>query len=204
MAIGWGVPGDESRQEPFDGVHQSSRPVVLSRDVHGAVPVTFPKRRSQVANGTFESCCRHRFFTDASISSIRVELSFSEADKEAFGQEELLVSGNVMEAGVKSSGILEEASPSVPHSLDAAMSFFLFRVQDDSMICIVAQTNEEMSGGRFDISKLAGTSCGYWDKTRWVRMLLGGRSTVNELVFPLSSPSKDRRSATSLKAPSRC
>ena len=72
------------------------------------------------------------------------------------------------------------------------------------MICIVAQTKEEILSGRFDISKFAGTSCGYWDKMRRVSISLGGRSAVRELVFPLSVPSNESKSATSLKAPSRC
>ena len=126
LTVGWGVPGCERCQQEFEGSHQSSRPVVLSRDVHGAVPVTFPECRSQVANGTLDSCCCHRLWTEASISAIWVEASFLEADKETFGQEDLLLSGNEMEAGVISACVLEEPGPPFPNAFDSPMSFFLF------------------------------------------------------------------------------
>ena len=86
--------------------------MTLSWDVHGAVPVTFPKRRSQVANGTLESCsCCHQPFMD----------------KETFDQDELLVvSGNEMEARMISASLFNEVGPSTPDSFNVPMSFFLF------------------------------------------------------------------------------
>ena len=125
LSVRWRIPGRKCCQESFEGFHQSSRPVVLSRDVQGAVPVTFPERRSQVANGTLESCCCQRFRTEANISPIRVELAFSESDKETFNQEESFLSGNEIKAGVISSGIFGEPGPPSPDPFDPAMSFFL-------------------------------------------------------------------------------
>ena len=125
LSVGRWIPSSKCCQESFEGFHQSSLPVVLSRDVQGAVPVTFPERSSQVANGTLESCCCHRFRTEASISSIRVELAFSESDKETLNQEESFFSGNEIKAGVISSGVFDKPGPPSPDPFDPTVSFFL-------------------------------------------------------------------------------
>lgn len=150
----------QGSQEIFYGFDESSGPVLVSRDVQRDGPLMLPKRRSQVACGTSDSRRSHWFLTDPNTSPLSVEGPLPQVNEKSLEEERLFPCGYSKEAGVISTVSLGKVGPPFEDPLHAFVGPFLFRVQDDSMVCSTAQTKEAISMGRGCMENPAGTSWG--------------------------------------------
>jgi hypothetical protein len=112
-----------------------------------------------MACGVAHSRCHHRSCTDANIGSGDVPLSDSvEGEEGSYNELSIVVAQFCEEVVVGEPGFVAESKPASPNSVSVLVSFFLFRVQDDSVVRSTSVTKEETDLGRGQMSKPFGMS----------------------------------------------
>ena len=134
-----------------------------------------PERRRQREGGLADSLSRQRDRTSASNFSCEGKVAFLEDDKENLDDKENFVCGHSIKRGIVIlQGVGDELGPSEPIPIDSLVALFSFRFTDNERISAARCANNKIFGGRWEIQKHRGTSCGKKERKQSERVSLEG------------------------------
>ena len=135
----------------------------------------FPERCRQREGGLADSLSHHRDQTSASNFSCDGKVALLEDDKENLDNEEHFVCRYFVKRWVVVlQGVCDELCPSKAIPVDLLVTFFSFRFTDNERISAACSANNKTFGGRWEIRKHRGTSCGKKERKRSETVLLEG------------------------------
>jgi hypothetical protein len=116
-----------------------------------------PKQRSQMACGIPHSAADHWFATLAGKSSVGIPRGATVKLEEGSEDEFFFSWGNVKEERVIVEATAEaEVLPPAPDAIGGLVAGFLLRVKDNSTVCNTCMTQDKISLGSGEMSKLGG------------------------------------------------